>query len=95
MAVKTVQATVNGQTVTLTLSDSGKYEGTLTAPASSSFKQSGGYYPVTVKATDDAGNVTTVDATHETLGGVPAAGCKRKGRSGHCRNSTDRRCASD
>lgn len=68
MAVKTVQATVNGQTVSLTLSGSGKYEGTLTAPASSSFKQSGGYYPVTVKATDDAGNVTTVDATHETLG---------------------------
>ena len=27
MAIKTVQAIVNSQTVTLTLSDSGKYEG--------------------------------------------------------------------
>lgn len=68
MAVKTVQAIVNGQTVTLTLSVDGTYEGTLTAPASSSFNETGGYYPVTIKATDDAGNIATVDDTHETLG---------------------------
>ena len=68
MAVKTVQAIVNGQTVTLTLSGDGTYEGTLTAPASSSFNETGGYYPVTIKATDDAGNIATVDDTHETLG---------------------------
>ena len=68
MSIKTVQAIVNGQTVTLALSDSGKYEGTLTAPASSSFNETGGYYPVTIKATDDAGNIATVDDTHETLG---------------------------
>lgn len=69
MAIKTVQAEVNGQVVTLTLNSStGKYEAQLTAPAASSFKLSGGYYPVTVKATDTAGNMTTVDSTHSTLG---------------------------
>lgn len=69
MAVKTVQAIINGQTYTLTLnSTTGKYEATITAPSTSSYNQSGHYYGVTVKATDDAGNVTTVDATHATLG---------------------------
>ena len=63
MAVKTVQATINGQTYTLTLnSTSGKYEATVTAPSKSSYNQSGHYYGVTVKATDVAGNITTKDA---------------------------------
>ena len=57
MAVKTMQAIINGQTVTLTKnSESGKWEATITAPNRSSYNQSGHYYPVTVKATDDAGN---------------------------------------
>lgn len=69
MSVKTVQAIVNGQTYTLTLNSStGKYETTITAPAKSSYTQSGHYYPVTVKATDDAGNITTKDASDATLG---------------------------
>lgn len=69
MAVKTMQAIINGQTVTLTKnSESGKWEATITAPNRSSYNQSGHYYPVTVKATDDAGNVTTVDASDTTLG---------------------------
>lgn len=69
MAVKTVQAIINGVTTTLTLnSATGKYEATITAPSKSSYTKEGHYYPVTVKATDDAGNVTTVDATHATLG---------------------------
>ena len=51
MAIKTVQATINGQTYTLTLnSTSGKYEATVTAPSKSSYNQSGHYYGVTVKA---------------------------------------------
>ena len=63
MAIKTVQATINGQTYTLTLnSTSGKYEATVTAPSKSSYNQSGHYYGVTVKATDVAGNITTKDA---------------------------------
>ena len=69
MSVKTVQAIINGQTYTLTLNnDTGKYEATVTAPAKSSYNQSGHYYPVTVRATDDAGNTTTKDASDETLG---------------------------
>lgn len=69
MAVKTMQAIINGQTVTLTKnSESRKWEATITAPNRSSYNQSGHYYPVTVKATDDAGNVTTVNASDTTLG---------------------------
>lgn len=67
--VKTVQAIVNGQTYTLTLNSStGKYEATLTAPATSSYPLDGHYYPVTIKATDDAGNTATKDDTDTTLG---------------------------
>ena len=67
--VKTVQAIVNGQTYTLTLNSStGKYEATLTVPATSSYPLDGHYYPVTIKATDDAGNTATKDATDTTLG---------------------------
>lgn len=69
MAVKTVQAVVNGQTYTLTLNAStGKYEATITAPSTSSYNQTGHYYGVGITATDDAGNSTTVDATDPTLG---------------------------
>lgn len=69
MAVKSVQAIINGQTYTLTLNSStGKYEATVTAPDKSSYPLDGHYYGVAVKATDDAGNSTTVDATHATLG---------------------------
>lgn len=69
MSVKTVQAIVNGQTYTLTLnSTTGKYEATITAPSTSSYPKTGHYYGVQVKATDDAGNITTVDQNHATLG---------------------------
>lgn len=69
MAVNTVTAVINGQTYTLTLNSStGKYEATITAPSKSSYTLSGHYYPVTVKATDVAGNATTKDATDSTLG---------------------------
>ena len=54
VSVKTVQATINGQTYTLTLNSStGKYEATVTAPSKSSYNQSGHYYGVTDKATDE------------------------------------------
>lgn len=69
MAVKKVEAIFNGQTYTLTYnSATGNYEATITAPAKSSYNQTGGYYPVTIKATDDAGNTTTKDATDSNLG---------------------------
>ena len=70
MAVKTVQAIINGVTTILTLNSStGKYEATITAPSKSSYTLSGHYYPVTVKATDDAGNTTTKTDSDATLGG--------------------------
>lgn len=70
MAIKTVTATINGQTYTLALdSSSGAYTATITAPATSSYNNnSGHYYPVSVTATDDASNSTTVTDTDATLG---------------------------
>lgn len=69
MAVKTIQATLNGQTYNLTLNSStGKYEATITAPSTSSYKQSGHYYPMSISATDDAGNTTTVNTSTATIG---------------------------
>lgn len=68
-AIKTVTATINGQQYTLTYnSTSGAYQATITAPSKSSYNQSGGYYDVTVKATDTAGNSATVNASDATLG---------------------------
>ena len=69
MAIKTVTAVINGNETTLTLNNStGKYEATITAPSKSSYTLSGHYYPVTIKATDTAGNVTTKDSSDATLG---------------------------
>ena len=70
MAVKTTQAIINGVTTTLTYnSTSKKYEATITAPATSSYNNNDGhYFPVTIKATDEAGNVTTKNDTDATLG---------------------------
>ena len=69
MAVKTVQVVINGQTHTLTYNaTTKKYEATITAPSTSSYNQNGHYYKVKVKATDEAGNSVTKDATDTTLG---------------------------
>lgn len=69
LAIKTVQAVINGVTSTLTYNaTTKKYEATITAPSVSSYKQSGHYYNVQIKAADEAGNVTTADASHASLG---------------------------
>lgn len=69
MAAKTVQYIFNGATYTLTKNEStGKYEATVTAPSESSWAQTDHVLGGTVKATDEAGNTTTVDQTHATLG---------------------------
>lgn len=69
MAIKTVQAVINGQTYNLTYnSTSGKWEATVTAPGKTSYNNSGGYYNVQVKATNDAGTTGTADAS--TLDGL-------------------------
>lgn len=69
MAVKTVQYIFNGQTYNLTYNlTTKKYEATVTAPSKSSYNQTDHVLGGTIKATDQAGNVTTVDQTHSTLG---------------------------
>lgn len=63
MSIKTVTATINGQSYNLTWdATSSSYKATITAPAKSSFNNNAEhYYPVSVSATDDANNTTTVN----------------------------------
>lgn len=70
MAVKTVQVILNGMTYELEYNaDTGNYEKVITAPEISSFNvNSEHYYPVTVKATDYAGNTTTITDSDEDFG---------------------------
>lgn len=64
MAVQTVKAKINGQTVNLTYNEGNQaWEATTTAPSKSSYNQPNHYYGVEVTATDDSGNSTTVNAT--------------------------------
>ena len=73
MAISTVRVQINGTWTTLTYNPStGAYEATITAPSATSYNRTGGYYPVTVEATNSVGTVTTVNDSHSTLG----ASCK-------------------
>lgn len=64
MAIKTVKATINGQTYDLALNSStGKWKATITAPGKTSYNQAGGYYNVSVAATNEAGTSGSADAT--------------------------------
>lgn len=64
MAIKTVKATINGQAYDLTLnSASGKWESTITAPGKTSYNLAGGYYNVSVEATNEAGTKGSADAS--------------------------------
>lgn len=69
MAISSVRVKINGVWTLLTKNSStGKYEGTVTAPATTSYNQSGHYYSVTVEAANDAGTVVTKDSTDAVLG---------------------------
>lgn len=70
MALNTVRVQMNGTWVNLTKNAAtGKYEGTIAAPAITSYNiNSGHYYPVIVEATDLAGNITTRNDTDSNLG---------------------------
>ena len=63
--LNTVKAIIYGQEYTLVYnSATGKYEAEITAPSDSSYQHnSGHYFPVTISATDEAGNVTTISDT--------------------------------
>lgn len=69
-AIKTVVATVNGQQYTLTYNaQTDAYEASITAPTISSYHVNDGhYYPVSVVATDIAGNTTTINDTDAKFG---------------------------
>ena len=62
MAISTVRAQINGTWYNLTLSGTNTYTATITAPGTTSFNRTGGYYDVTVEATNTAGTVTTQNA---------------------------------
>lgn len=68
MAISTVKATINGQEYALTSNGDGTYSATISTPSTSSFNKPDGYYPVSVTATDDAGNTATVDDSTATIG---------------------------
>ena len=68
MAISQVRAQINGQWYTLTLQSNGRYEASITAPGSTSYNQPGGYYDVTVEATNPAGTTGTANAS--TLDGL-------------------------
>lgn len=71
MPIQQVRAKVNGVWTVLTYNGtSGKWEGTITAPAITSYNVNAShYYPVTVEATNMAGTVATKDDTDATIGG--------------------------
>ena len=63
MAISTVRAQINGTWYTLTAGSNNTYSATITAPGSTSFTKTGGYYDVTIEATNTAGTVITQNAS--------------------------------
>ena len=69
MSIASARVKVNGIWTSLTYnSGTGKWEGQITAPNVTSFNQSGGYYPVTIEATNSAGTTATIDPSDAELG---------------------------
>lgn len=69
MAIQTVQVYLNGSWYTLTYNgSSGAYEGTLTAPGSTSWNLPDHVYPMQVKATNTAGTTTLADTSDPVVG---------------------------
>lgn len=67
MAIAKVRVQIDGVWTNLTLKG-GKWVGTITAPAVTSYNLYSKYYPVKIEVTNDAGTVMTKDATDATLG---------------------------
>lgn len=69
MAIQTVKVTINGTEHTLEYnSTTQKWEKTITAPTTTSYNLTGGYYPVSVTATNQAGTSNTItDADNNNL----------------------------
>ena len=63
MAITQVRAQINGTWYTLTATGTaGQYTAQITAPGATSYNQPGGYYNVTVEATNTAGTTGSADA---------------------------------
>ena len=62
MAISKVRVQINGTWHTLTSTDGKTFTGTVTAPGSTSYNLDGGYYDVTVEATNSAGSISTQTA---------------------------------
>ena len=63
MAISKVRVQINGTWHTLTAGSNNTYTATITAPGTTSYNNAGGYYDVTVEATNTAGTVATQNAS--------------------------------
>ena len=63
MAISKVRVQINGTWHVLTAGSNNTYTATITAPGTTSFNNTGGYYDVTVEATNTAGTVVTQNAS--------------------------------
>ena len=63
MAISKVRVQINGTWHTLTAGSNNTYTATITAPGTTSYNNAGGYYDVTVEATNTAGTVVTQNAS--------------------------------
>ena len=68
MAITKVRVQINSVWTNCTKNSAGKWVCSPTAPATTSYNLSGGYYPVTVEITNDAGTVATYNAASEAIG---------------------------
>lgn len=69
MSIESARVKVNDVWTSLTYNDgTEKWEGQITAPNVTSFNQAGGYYPVTIEATNSAETTATVDPSDASLG---------------------------
>lgn len=68
MAIIKVRVKINGTWTNLSKNSEGKWTGSVSAPSTTSYNLSGGYYPVTIEASNDAGTVKTWEATDSAWG---------------------------
>ena len=68
MSIKTVDLSLNGQSYNIPLISTGKYQKKIAAPNKTSWNEEDHKYAMRLTVEDVAGNVTTIDKSHETFG---------------------------
>ncbi len=68
MAITKVRVQINGVWTNCTKNTAGKWTCNPAAPSLTSYNEDGGYYPVTVEITNDAGTVATYNASSPDIG---------------------------